>query len=516
VIGIQYTVTALLIFVVAGLFALIMRAELTFPGLQFLTQDFYNTLVGLHGLIMLATILTGSAGIVNYALPLMIGSPEMAFPRLNALSFWLWPPAAVLLLVCLVKSADAGWTLYPPLSTQPRLGGLTFFILGGINSIVTILKHRAPGMSLWKMPIFAWFTLAMSLLAVTVTQFVATALVTLLLERTLGTGFYTPAKGGNVLLFQHLFWAYSHPAVYIFALPTWGIFTELLPVFARKPLFAYRTTAWAALSIVVIGCVVWGHHLYPAGMEAPLYMPMIIGTELVSVPTGLMFLAWLGTLWMGRLSFPTPSLFIVGGIVFFLVGGLTGLPLASAALDLHFNDTMFVVAHFHHTLATFLFSFFAAIYYWFPKATGRMYSERWGRVHFWLMTLGFFVLTTGMFRIGILGVRRRVADYAGSAVGWEPWALLTTLGAIAVALAVLVMLGNLAVSARRGARAVANPWESRSLEWALLPSPAPLETWGLQPRVVGDPYDYAAPKAPAYAVPAIAGAAADDRAASRP
>ncbi|MBI3977040.1 MAG: cbb3-type cytochrome c oxidase subunit I [Chloroflexi bacterium] len=511
VIGLQYTVTALLIFVVAGLLALLMRLELSLPGFQVVTPDQYNTLVGLHGLIMLATILAGSAGIVNYALPLMIGARDMAFPRLNALSYWLWPPAAVLLLLVLTSGADAGWTVYPPLSTQLRLGGLTFFmlgfylagfssILGGVNFVVTILKHRAPGMTLWNMPIFAWFTLAMSALSVTVTQFVATALLTVLLERALGMGFYNPAKGGNALLFQHLFWAYSHPAVYIFALPTWGIFTELLPVFARKPLFAYRTAAWAALSVAVIGSVVWGHHLYPAGMERPLYEPMIIATELVSVPTGLMFLAWLGTIWMGRLIFPTPALFVLGGIVFFLVGGLTGLPLASAALDLHLNDTNYVVAHFHHTLATFLFSFFAAIYFWFPKVTGRMYSERWGKVHFWLMTTGFFVLTTGLFRIGIQGMRRRVADYPPG-IGWESWSILATVGAFMVGLAILVMIVNLVVSARRGARSAANPWESRSLEWSLVASPAPAETWLEPPQVVGDPYDYASPKAPAYGLP---------------
>lgn len=515
VIGIQYTVTALAILLVAGLFALLMRLELTLPGMQVLSYDQYNTLVGLHGLIMLGTIFAGSAGLINYLLPMMLGARDMAFPRLNALSFWFWPPAAVLLLLTLTSGADAGWTVYPPLSTQPRLGGFTFFlwgfylvglssILGGINFVVTILKLRAPGMRLWNMPVFAWFTLAMSLLSVTVTQFVATSLVTVLLERGLGMGFYNPAKGGNALLFQHLFWAYSHPAVYIFALPTWGIFTELLPVFSRKPVFAYRLTAVAALSIVLIGSVVWGHHLYPAGMEQELYVPMIIGTELVSVPTGVMFLAWLGTMWMGRLVFPTPALFVLGGIVWFLVGGLTGLPLASAALDLHLNDTLFVVAHFHHTLATFLFAFFAALYYWFPKATGRMYSEAWGKVHFWLMTIGFYAITLGLFRIGILGMRRRVPDYT-QGLGWEPWAVVTTLGAFLVGISVLVLVGNLALSAVRGRRAVANPWGSRSLEWALLPSPAPAETWLRAPHVVGDAYDYATPGAPAYALAAVTG-----------
>jgi cytochrome c oxidase subunit 1 len=442
VIGIQYVVTALLVFLLAGVFALLMRVELTLPGLQFLSYDQYNTLVGLHGLIMLGTIFAGTAGLVNFLLPMMLGARDMAFPRLNALSYWFWPPAAVLLLLTLTGGADSGWTLYPPLSTQPRMTGYTFFmwgfylvgfssILGGINFVVTIFKMRAPGMSLWNMPVFAWFTLAMSLLSITVTQFVATSLVTVLLERGMGMGFYNPAKGGNALLFQHLFWAYSHPAVYIFALPTWGVFTELIPVFSRKPLFAYKLTALSAMSIVLVGSIVWGHHLYPAGMEEPLYVPMIVGTELVSVPTGVMFLAWLGTMWMGRMVFPTPALFVVGGIVWFLVGGLTGLPLASAALDLHLNDTMFVVAHFHHTLATFLFSFFAALYYWYPKATGRMYSEAWGKAHFWLLNIGFYAITFGLFRIGILGMRRRVPDYAAG-LGWEPWSIAATLGAFLV------------------------------------------------------------------------------------
>ncbi|MBI4505073.1 MAG: cbb3-type cytochrome c oxidase subunit I [Chloroflexi bacterium] len=520
VIGIQYTVTALLIFAVAGLLALAMRLELTLPGQQLLSPDVYNTLVALHGLIMLGTIFAGSAGVVNYVLPLAIGAHDMAFPRLNALSFWLWPPAAVLLLLTLVGGADAGWTVYPPLSTQPRLGGLTVFIMGfylvglssilsAVNFIVTIVKHRAPGMRLGRMPILVWFTLAMALLSLTVTQFVATSLATLLLERALGMAFYSPAKGGNALLFQHLFWAYSHPAVYIFALPTWGVLTELLPVFARKPLFAYRPTVWAALAIVGIGSVVWGHHLYPAGLEQPLYVPMIVGTELVSVPTGLIFLTWLGTLWMGRLVLPTPALFVLGGIVVFLVGGLTGLPLASAVLDLHLNDTYFVVAHFHHTLMTFVFAFFAAVYYWFPKATGRMYSERWGQAHFWLMLIGFLTTTLGMFNIGLMGMRRRVEDY-DAGLGWEPWAVLSTVGAFVVAAAVLIGLLNLALSAWRGARATANPWESRSLEWALLPSPAPTETWAVPPRVVGDPYDYATARAPAYGLAPIAGAERDD------
>ncbi|MBI3964222.1 MAG: cbb3-type cytochrome c oxidase subunit I [Chloroflexi bacterium] len=519
VIGIQYTVTALVVFLVAGIFALLLRVELTWPGVQSLSYDQYNTLVGLHGLIMLGTIFAGSSGLINYLLPMMLGARDMAFPRLNALSYWFWPPAAVLLLLTLTSGADAGWTVYPPLSTQGRLQGFTFFlwgfylvgfssILGGINFIVTIFKCRAPGMGLWKMPIFAWFTLAMSLLAITVTQFVATSLVTLLLERSLGMGFYEPAKGGNTLLFQHLFWAYSHPAVYIFALPTWAIFTELLPVFARKPLFAYRLTVLAALSIVVVGSVVWAHHLYPAGMERELFVPMIVGTELVSVPTGVMFLTWIGTMWMGRLVFPVPALFVVGGIVWFLIGGLTGLPLASAALDLHLSNTMYVVAHFHHTLATFLFAFFAAIYYWYPKVTGRMLNERWGQVHFWLMNIGFYAVTFGLFRIGILGMRRRVPDYPAG-MGWEPWAVAATVGAFLVGISYLVLVGNLMLSAWRGQKAVTNPWESRSLEWSLLPTPAPAETWRWAPHVVGDVYDYAQPSAPAYALIPIAGGADD-------
>jgi cytochrome c oxidase subunit I len=520
VIGVQYTVTALVVFLVAGIFALLMRLQLTAPGVQLLDYDQYNTLVGLHGLIMLGTIFAGSAGVINYLLPMMLGAHDMAFPRLNAVSYWLWPPAAVLLLLTLISGADAGWTLYPPLSIQGRLPGFTFFIcgfylvgfssiLGGLNFAVTIFKHRAPGMGMWNMPIFAWFTLAMSILTITITQFVATSLVTLLLERSLDMGFYEPGKGGNALLFQHLFWAYSHPAVYIFALPTWGLFSELLPVFSRKPLFAYRLSALAGLSIVGIGSLVWAHHMYPSALEPDLYAPMIFGTELVSVPTGVLFLSWLGTMWMGRLVFPVPALFVVGGIVWFLIGGLTGLPLASAALDLDLSNTMYVVAHFHHTLATFLFAFFAIIYYSYPKVTGRMMSERWGKVQFWMMNVGFYALTFGLFRVGILGMRRRVAEYPAG-LGWEPWAVASTVGAFLVGISFLVLVGNLVLSAWRGRVAVANPWGSRSLEWSLLPTPVPPETWLRAPHVVGDAYDYAQPGAPAYALIPVAGGADGD------
>jgi cytochrome c oxidase subunit 1 len=525
VIGVQYTVTALVVFLVAGIAALLIRLQLAAPDAQLLSYDQYNTLVGLHGLIMLGTIFAGSAGVINYLLPMMIGARDMAFPRLNALSYWLWPPATVLLLLTMTGGADAGWTLYPPLSIQDRLGGFTFFILGfylvgfssilgGLNFAVTIFKHRAPGMGMWNMPIFAWFSLAMSLLTITVTQFVATSLVTLLLERSLGMAFYEPGKGGNAFLFQHLFWAYSHPAVYIFALPTWGLFSELLPVFSRKPLFAYRLSAFAGLSIVGIGSLVWAHHLYPSALEPDLYGPMIFGTELVSVPTGVLFLSWLGTMWMGRLSFPVPALFVVGGIVWFLIGGLTGLPLASAALDLSLSNTMYVVAHFHHTLATFLFAFFAAIYFWYPKVTGRMMSETWGKVQFWLMNVGFYSVTFGLFRVGILGMRRRVAEFPPG-LGWEPWAVASTVGAFLVGISFLVLVGNLVQSAWRGRVAVANPWGSRSLEWSLLPTPVPPLTWLRTPNVVGEAYDYAQPGAAAYALMPVAGGADGDVATDR-
>jgi cytochrome c oxidase subunit 1 len=505
VIGVQYTVTSLILMFSAGLLALIMRTELAQPGMQFLTPDVYNHIMSVHGIVMIATILVGIGGMANYLVPLMIGAPDMAFPRLNALSFWLVPPGAILVLGSLLSGGfDTGWTGYPPLGAKAPLGAQFFYlgvfiiglssILGSVNILTTILKMRAPGMSLFRMPIFVWGIFATALIQLIATQFIAMAFLMMLLERLLGMGFFDPAKGGNAVLFQHIFWFYSHPAVYIFVLPGLGVISELLPVFARKPLFGYRAVAMASMGIAIVGFLVWAHHMFAVGLGNTLNIVFMFSTMLVAVPTGVKFFNWLATLWGGKLSFETPMLFVLGAFVIFLVGGLTGPFLGAVPVDLHLTDTYFVVAHFHHTMfGGFVYPFLAAIYFWFPKVTGRRYNETLGKLHFWLMTIGFFMITSSMFRIGLLGMRRRIADY-DPALGFGPWQMAATVGGFLVGLAMLIFVYNLVQSVRAGALAPANPWRSRSLEWQI-PSPPPEENYPVPPIVVGHPYDYGVPGA---------------------
>jgi cytochrome c oxidase subunit 1 len=505
VIGIQYIATAIALLLVGGVLALLMRLELATPGMQVLSLSTYNTFIGLHGMIMLGATLVGIAGLANYLIPLLIGARDMAFPRLNALSYWLVPPAALLLIAALFTGGfDTGWTAYPPLSARASLGMPFFFlgvyavglssILGAVNFLVTILTCRAPGMTLFRMPIFVWAMLATSIISLTATQFIGMSFLMVLLERTLGMGFFDPARGGSVILFQHLFWFYSHPAVYIFVLPGLGIISEILPVFARKPLFGYSAVALSSMGIAAVSFVVWGHHMFVAGMENHLIVPFMLTSLLVAVPTGVKIFSWLATVWMGKLSFEAPALFALGAIVIFLIGGLTGVPNAIVPTDLHLHDTYWVVGHFHHTLfGGFIYPFIAAIYYWFPKATGRMYSEKLAKLQFWLMTIGFFLTTLAMLRIGLLGMRRRVADYDPS-LGFTPLQLLATLGGMLVGIAFVLFLANIVLSALVGIKAASNPWRSRSLEWQA-PSPPPAGNFPHPPIVIGHPYDYGVPGA---------------------
>jgi len=471
--------------------------------MQFISPATYNHIMSVHGIVMIASILLGVGGMANYLIPLMIGAPDMAFPRLNALSYWLTPPGAILVLTSLVAGGfDTGWTGYPPLGVIAPLGAQFFYIgvfavglssiLGSINFLTTILMMRAPGMSLFRMPIFVWGMLATSIIQLTATQFIGTAFLMVVLERVLGMGFFDPAKGGNVVLFQHIFWFYSHPAVYIFVLPGLGVISELLPVFARKPLFGYRPVALSSMAIAIMGFLVWAHHMFTVGLGNVLNNAFTFTTLLVAVPTGVKFFNWLATLWEGKLSFETPMLFVLGAFVIFLIGGLTGPPNALVVTDLYLHDTYWVVAHFHHTMfGGYVFPFLAAVYFWFPKITGRMYNERLGKLHFWLMTIGFFMVTSSMFRIGLLGMRRRIADY-DPALGFGSWQTIATVGGFLVGLSMLVFAYNLVQSVRAGVPAPANPWRSRGLEWQIS-SPPPEENYLQPPIVVGHPYDYGVP-----------------------
>ncbi len=513
VIGIQYTITSLLLLTIAGLFALIFRTELASSGQQFLKASdtfmsqnglqWYNTLMSLHGIVMIVSILLGIAGVMNYLVPMLIGARDMAFPRLNAFSFWLAVPAAVLLLSSMLLGGfDTGWTGYPPLSVRAPVGMQMFFwgvfvagwssILGAINMITTVIRLRVKGMTAFKMPILVWGSLATAIISLTATQLIGLSFQLVSFQRLFGMGFFDPASGGNPILFQHLFWFYSHPAVYVFVLPGLGVISELLPVFARKPLFGYRWVALSSLGIALVGFLVWAHHMFTSGMNEYLRVPFMYSTLLVAIPTGIKFFSWVGTLWGGKISTPTPMLFILGGIVVFLLGGLSGPPNATVSTDLLLHDTYFIVGHFHDTMfGGYVFPFFAAIYFWFPKATGRKMSEKLGKLHFWLMIIGMLALTLLMMYSGLQGMRRRIADY-DIALGIDVYHLWMTISAFIIAASVLVFFYNLIHSIRHGESATGNVWNSRSPEWQV-PSPMPVHNYDREFEVVGEPYDYGLP-----------------------
>jgi cytochrome c oxidase subunit I len=517
VIGIQYGVSAIIILLVGGILAIIFRLELVYPGIQFLEPNTYNTMFSAHGIIMIASIFLGIGAMMNYLVPMMIGASDMAFPRLNAFSYWITVPSGTLLLAGMfIGGWDTGWTAYPPLSTTTPLIGVQLFLLGffingfssiagSINVLVTSATMRAKGMSLFRMPIFVWAAIATSIIQFSATQTVGLALLMLIAERSIGMGFFDPAVGGDPVLYQHIFWFYSHPAVYIFVLPGLGIISELLPVFCRKPLFGYRWIALSSIGIALVGFLVWAHHMFTSGMNDALRIPFMLSTMLVAVPTGIKFFSWVGTMWQGKISFPTPMLFVLGAISVFLIGGLSGPILGTVPTDLHLHDTYWVVGHFHATMfGGFVFPFFAALYYWFPKITGRMYNEALGKMHFWLMVPGFWIMSLGQMRVGLMGMRRRIVDYE-PALGIEFTHFLITMSALIIGWAVLIAVYNFVSSARSGAVAATNPWGSRSPEWQTA-SPMPELNFDHPIVIVGDPYEYGLPDTEyVQVVPAAAG-----------
>ena len=499
-IGVQYGVTSLVVFSLAGLFALIFRSELIAPGIQFLELKDYNTIMSLHGIVMIVAILLGVGAMSNYLVPLMIGANDMAFPRMNAFAYWINVPAAVLLVSSLyVGGFDTGWTGYPPLSARAPLGMDMFFlavyfaglssILGSINIIVSIMRLRAKGMTYFRMPIFVWTALATAFIGFSATQLIGLSFQMVLFERLFGMSFFDPTKGGDPILFQHLFWFYSHPAVYVFVLTGLGVISELLPVFARKPLFGYRWVALSSFGIAIVGFLVWAHHMFTSGMAAYLRVPFMYSTLLVAIPTGVKFFSWVATIWEGKLSFETPMLFVLGAVSIFLLGGLSGPPNATVATDLHLQDTYWIVGHFHATMfGGYVFPFFAAIYYWFPKVTGRMYNEKLGKLHFYLMLPAFYVQSLGQMQVGLLGMRRRIGDY-DPALGIQTTQAAVTIAAFVIGVSVLIAFYNFVASALRGEVASSNPWNSRSPEFQL-PSPIPQHNYPEPFEVIGEPYDY--------------------------
>jgi cytochrome c oxidase subunit 1 len=500
VIGLQYLVTSFLLFLTAGTFAMLIRLELAQPG-ELFDRDLYNDIMSTHGTIMIfVALIAVVGGLGNFLVPLMIGARDMAFPKVNALSYWLLVPALVLFLLNPVLGGfDTGWTAYPPLSEQASLGQqaflLTFVTIGmssiasAVNFLVTVIRLRAPGMSPMRMPIFVWAFSVTSAIVLVATSVVAAALTMVLFDRLFGTDFFRPSQGGDPILFQHLFWFYSHPAVYVMAVPAFGAILEIVPVFARKPLFAYPLAVLAFLTIGIMSFMVWAHHMFVSGMAEFFHVPIMITTELISVPTGIVFLAALGTIWLGRLRFTTPMLFVFGFLWAFLIGGITGVYLADVPTDLALTDTYFVVAHFHYTIVGgMIYGLFAGTYYWFPKLTGRMYDERLGQLHFWWFTLAFNATFLPMFWLGIEGMRRRVADYPPDLAGVNLW---VSVSALLIALSTVVFVYNTVRSWARGPRAVPNPWQAHTLEWQVA-SPPPIENFDEVPVVRSDPYGYGA------------------------
>jgi cytochrome c oxidase subunit 1 len=506
VIGIQYVVTSFFFLFVGGLLAMLMRAELAAPGRQFVDANTFNGLFSVHAsLLIFLFVIPVFAGLANFVLPLMIGAPDMAFPRLNALSYWLLPLAGTMMLLSFLApggSFASGWTAYAPLSTSAPIGQ-EFFTIGvqfagassiatALNFLVTIITMRAPGMSFFRMPLLVWANFSTSLLVVIATPFIAASQFFVLLDRALGFNFFDPNQGGDVLMYQHVFWFYSHPAVYIMMLPGFGIISEIIAVKARKPIFGYRMMAFSLLAIVVLGFTVWAHHMFVSGMQSWIRVPMMVTTAIIAIPTGIKIFSWLATLWRGVLHLDTPMLFALGFLTMFTCGGISGVMLAMIPLTIHVSDTYFIVAHIHYVLfGGSLFTIFAGVYYWFPKMTGRMYDERLGRLHFW-MTFIFFNLTFApMHIIGVEGMPRRVSDYAAKFADWN---LFISISSFVLGLSSLIFAYNIITSWRGGPRAVANPWRALTLEWQVS-SPPPVFNFDAVPTVVGGPYEYGVPGA---------------------
>ncbi|GAA2357360.1 cytochrome c oxidase subunit I [Saccharopolyspora halophila] len=497
-IGILYLVTSMAFFLVGGLMAMLIRGELAVPGMQFLSQEQYNQLFTMHGTVMLLLYATPILfGFANYILPLQIGSPDVAFPRLNAFSYWLYLFGGLMVVSGFILpggAADFGWFAYTPLSDALHspghgadmwIAGLAVSglgtILGAVNMLTTVVCLRAPGMTMFRMPIFTWNILVTSLLILLAFPILTAALLGLMADRHLGAHVFDPANGG-VILWQHLFWFFGHPEVYIVALPFFGIVSEIFPVFSRKPLFGYSGLVYATLGIAALSVVVWAHHMYATG--AVLLPFFAFTTFLIAVPTGVKFFNWIGTMWKGQMTFETPMIFSVGFLVTFLFGGLTGVLLAMPPVDFHVSDTYFVVAHFHYVLyGTIVFATFAGIYFWFPKITGRMMDERLGQLHFWLTFIGFHATFLVQHWLGNEGMPRRYADYLESD-GFTMLNTISTVGAFILGASMLPFLYNVFKSYRFGeVVSVDDPWGyGNSLEWATS-CPPPRHNFTELPRI---------------------------------
>ena len=494
-IGTLYLWFAFIMAMVGGVMALIIRAELWQPGLQIVDPQFFNQMITLHGLIMVfGLVMPAFVGFANWQIPMMIGAPDMALPRMNNWSFWLLPPAATLLMLSLVApggAPGAGWTLYPPLTLQTGMGmdfvilsvhmlGISS-ILGSINIISTILNMRAPGMALMKMPLFVWTWLITAYLLLAAIPVLAGAVTMLLTDRHFGTHFFDAAGGGDPVLFQHIFWFFGHPEVYILILPAFGVFSQIIPTFARKPLFGYSSMVYASASIAFLSFIVWAHHMYTVGMPMAGELFFMYATMLIAVPTGVKVFNWVSTMWRGSLTFETPMLYAIAGVFLFTIGGLSGLMLSITPADFQYHDTYFVVAHFHYVIfAGSVLAILGATYYWLPKWTGHMYNEKLGKLHFWLTVISFNLTFFPQHFLGLAGMPRRIPDYALQFADFNQW---SSVGAFILGFSQLLFLYIVVKTIKGGEKATKEVWEgAEGLEWTL-PSPPPYHSFTTAPKV---------------------------------
>jgi cytochrome c oxidase subunit 1 len=501
VIGIQYLVCTFIFYLIGGALATAVRTELATPDSDFVSRELYNGLFTIHATVMifLWIVPAGTGAFGNYLIPLMIGARDMAFPRLNAIAFWLIPPGGILLLSSFfVGAAGAGWTSYPPLSTTGEKAGEfiwilsvlilgTSSILGGINFLTTILKMRMPGMGLNDMPLFCWAMLAASALILISTPVLAGALILLAFDLIAGTAFFNPMGGGDPVVYQHMFWFYSHPAVYIMILPIFGMISDILPVHARKPIFGYQAIAYSSMAISFLGLIVWAHHMFTSGTPGWLRMFFMVATMIIAVPTGIKVFSWLATVWGGKIRLNSAMLFGLGFVSMFVIGGLSGIMIASVPFDIHVHDTYFIVAHLHYVLfGGSVFGLYAGIYHWFPKMTGRMMNEFLGKLHFVLTFIGFNLCFLPMHYLGLQGMPRRVAEYDPK---FATVNLICTVGSYILAVSTFPLIINAVWSWIGGAKASGNPWDALTMEWQTA-SPPPVENFIGEPVRLTGPYDY--------------------------